>query len=271
MKKYLNIIILICLSSTINAQLLVDTNSAKKLLNYEIEYWQSTDDSVRAVTLLKKVELYKSLDLYNNSIFELDRIKNNKIDSLTINKIKYEKLVSFFLTNNFNYCSQISINNSDLIKLNKSKEYAIIQLNSLNETENWKQCKNELINTYFHFDSAKISLIQKLPTTIKYINPKTCKRLSAVVPGLGETVAGYPIKGLTSFVIHSSLIYFIGYNYYYHFYFTGSVSGILPLTKFYGGGKRLSEHLAEQKNQQRKNSLKNKYSFFINEINHFDF
>jgi hypothetical protein len=108
--------------------------------------------------------------------------------------------------------------------------------------------------------------IEKLPIFYNYISPEYCGRLSSVIPGLGEIEAGYPVKGATSFLIHSGLLFFTGYNYYYGFYLTGTISGGLPFLKFYGGGKRLSARLAEKHNETEKTNLKKQYSKIIGEV-----
>ena len=264
--KYLIITILTLISFQINAQWVADTSFATKLLSLELRFWKSTNDSTKLAVLSDKANIYKSLRMYEQALMELERAEKYCIDQRTITLIRYEEMLNYFLSNKYSYSGDIVISLPEIEEIHKKQEYYLMKLQSLNEAEKWEQCKQELLLLCSNSDSSKIKLIQQLPVIYNYKSPEDCKRLSAFLPGLGEIKAGYPLKGITSFLIQSGLIVFTGYNFYAGFYLTGTISGSIPFLKFYGGGKRLSERLAERHNEEEKKNLKKKYNQIINKV-----
>jgi hypothetical protein len=262
--KYLIIILLTLISWSSNAQWIKDTAVTNKLLLLEIRFWKSTDDSSKAAILLDKAELYKSINMPEQALAELERTKKYIINPEFTSLIKYEKILNYFLADKYSNSNEIILSSSELALIHKTQEYQLVRFQSLNESEKWDECKQELL--VFCSDSLKALQIRQLATAYNYKDPEKCSKLSAIIPGLGEIKAGYPMKGVTSFLIHSGLIIFTGYNFYYGFYLTGAISGGLPFLKFYDGGKRLSEKLAEKHNEKEKNKLKKKYSEIIKQV-----
>jgi len=262
--KYLIIILLTLISWSSKAQWISDTAVTQKLLSLEMCFWKLTDDSSKAVVLLDKAELYKSVNMPEQALVELERTKKYSINPQLTLLIKYEKALNYFLAAKYNSSKEIILSSSELALIHKTGEYQLVRFQSLNESEEWDECKQELLA--FCSDTLKALQIQQLATVYNYKDPEKCRRLSTIIPGFGEIKAGYPMKGVTSFLIHSGLIFFTGYNFYYSFYLTGAISGGLPFLKFYDGGKRLSENLAEEHNQKEKNKLKKKYTEIINQV-----
>ena len=265
--KFLIIILLILISLSTKAQYIADTSITKKLLLLEFRFWEGTTDPIKLEALLNKADIYKALNLHEQALFELERAKKYCIDQNAFSVLNFEKMLHYFLSDKYNDASDISISVNELEQIHKTKEYTTMKLFSLNESEKWGKCKQELLNKCSIDDSTNKIKIEQLPTIYNYVSPAYCSRLSSFIPGLGEIKAGYPVKGVTSLLINSGLLLFTGYNFYYGFYLTGIISGGLPLLKFYGGGKRLSERLAEEHNEKEKKKLKNKYDKLIKELN----
>jgi|GEM_PF-2368527 len=261
--KYLIITILSLISLSIKAQYVSDTAITKQLLHLEIIFWEAKSDSTKLDALLSKANVYKLSGMNEQALAELERAEKYCTTTTAISLLKYEKMLNYFLSGKYNYAGNITIPYPEIEQIHKTKEYTTMKLMSLDESEKWEQCKQELLILISPEDSSKIHGVEQLPVTYNYISPEYCSRLSSFIPGLGEIKAGYPIKGATSFLIHSGLLFFIGYNYYAGFYLTGTISGGLPFFKFYGGGKRLSAKLAEKHNENAKKNLKKKYSEII--------
>ncbi len=264
--NYLIIILLILIQCTGNAQHVTNTLVSDKLLSLELLCWQASGDSGKTVLLLEKSQLYKSNRMYKEAAKEMDRTKKFTINDSLRALVNYEKALNYFLNGDYSYCTGIVIERKDINCIGRKKEYTLMRLQALAESERWQQCKEELIAANCCSDSASLTYVQQLPEVYNYITPEDCSRLSGYLPGLGAIKAGYPVKGITSFVIQAGLIAFTGYNFYGGYYITGSVSGVLPFLKFYSGGKRLSERLAEKHNQKEKDNLKRKYSEIISKI-----
>jgi len=220
-------------------------------------YWQAKSDSSKFNALLLKAQIYRNSALYRQAIAETDRADTYAKKNEEQTQLKYEKMINSFLLDDYGYCSSIVFDSSEVIYHPKEIEY--MALNSLNESGNWTRCKSELIKYVSRGDSNMKKEIMALPESYKYKSPEKSRHLSAILPGLGEIYAGYPVKGITSFFLNAGFIAFAGYNFYVHYYVTACVSGIFPMLKFYGGGKRLSTNLAERHNVHESNKIKKQY------------
>jgi hypothetical protein len=254
--KYLTFTMLLLVSLLTNAQL--NDTLTKALLSAEFDFWRANNDSSRFITLLEKAKIYRQADLYQQALNETNRAENYALSNTEKSRLKYERLLNNFLNNDYGYCTTAQFDSSE--KAEHPHQIELIELYSLNETENWKRCKAEMINLLGKTDSAEQKKVLSLPESYHYKNPDKSKRLAAFLPGLGEIYAGYPIKGLTSFALNAGFLAFGAYNFYWNYYVTGFVAGIFPMTKFYGGGKRLSMALATRHNMEKSNRIKKQYS-----------
>lgn len=263
--RYLLIITLILKNLLSNAQ--PDSLLASALLNAELRLYYSVNDSERFNILFDKAELYKNA---GNNEKALQELKRAGTYCKTVNEsahLRYQKLLNYFLAGQYNDAISIELFENEIRYLNKSAEYYSIRLLALNELQNWKLCKQELLRNCHDCDSMQKVFISALPITFDYRSPEKCSRWSSFIPGAGQIKAGYPLKGIASILIQGGLITFTGYNYYSAYYITGSVTGLLPFRKFYKGGIRLSGILAEEHNQNRSTALKEKYRKII--LEHF--
>ncbi len=244
----------------------VSDSLSVKLLHQEMIYWQAQSDSVRFYTLLDKARLNRNAGLYDNAINELYRAEKFCAGTKQHTEMSYEKMLNYFLADEYISCSEIVLDSGAIA--NHYDEYLTMRLYSMNEIEKWESCKSEMIKACNKGDTAKISEIKNLPVSYNYKNPEKCRRMSAILPGLGETYAGYPFKGFTSFVLNGGFLFFAGYNFYTSYYVTGVISGLLPFKKFHAGGKRLSAILADEHNEIESGKLKKKYREEISSIIH---
>lgn len=257
--RYIIFILIIFTNIRVKAQT-VDNIVADKLLHYEFVMWSSTADSIKFNALMAKAALYNGAELYNNALKELDRAGEYTSSGISKTELDYEKVKTYFLANRYSFASGILISVNDLDSINKKHEYVTMLLYSLNEEEKWKSCKSTMLDNCNDCDSATIKVIRELSEQYRYISPERCKKQSGFLPGLGQTMAGYPLKGATSFLLQAGLTTFLAYNIYTGFYVAGAVSGLMPLLKFHKGGKRLSAILAEKRNEKNSALLKHKYA-----------
>ena len=258
--KFLIIILLILTQCTVNAQGSANAGISDSLLSLELLYWQSSSDSAKTVLVLEKSRLYKGNKMHKEAVKELERTKAHIVNDSIRSVVNYEKLLNHFLNADYGYCTDIVIEPENLNRIGRKKEYTLMRLQALAESERWQQCKEELMAASCCNDSVYMIGIQCLPEGYNYVSPEYCSRLSSYLPGLGAIKAGYPVKGITSFVIQAGLVAFTGYNFYMGYNVTATVSGIFPFLKFYSGGKRLGQRLADKHNQKEKNILKQRYT-----------
>jgi hypothetical protein len=238
-----------------------DSLSAK-LLQQEMIYWNAHTDSVRLCALLIKARLNREAGLYTNALSELNRAQEISANRNEGTEIEYQKMITYFLLSRYDVCAEMAFDSSD-IKIHYN-EYLIMKLYSLNEMEKWGECKSLLLLHCNKNDTLRANEIEKLPVSYKYKSPQKAKKLSAFLPGLGETYAGYPLKGLISLILNGGFLFFAGYNYYAAYYISGSVLGIFPFLRFYSGGKKLSLILANKHNEKLSDGIKDKYWKVIN-------
>jgi hypothetical protein len=231
---------------------------AEKLLNKEIAFFVSRSDSEKTALLMDKADLYNLHQDYAKALSELERA--GRFSAFENSQLKYKKMLNYFLSNQFSNCAAIAVPQSELRSMGKEKEYFAMRFFSLNETEQWAQCKEELLDYCLLCDSAHRIEIACLNIHYDYISPEKCKRLSSFVPGLGMAEAGKPFKGTTSFLLQTGMVLGIAYGFYSGYYIAGVVSGIFPLMKFHSGGGRLSAALAEERNERGKRTLKETYT-----------
>lgn len=263
--KYIISIVVIFINTHAKSQLKTHGFS-DLLLNYEFTIWSSSNDSLIFNTLIKKASLYTNERLYNSALSQLERADVFCKSSIHNTILRYEKLKVYFFASKYNYVVDIFLSEDELQSINKSSEYTKMKLFALNEQEKWSDCKSLLITYCKNCDSSLINMIKELPVKYEYKSPEKCKRQSAFLPGLGQTTAGYPFKGITSLSIQAGLITFVAYNIHVGFYIAGVVSGVIPLLKFYAGGKRLSSILAEKENEKKSSIVKSKYTYAIKNV-----
>jgi hypothetical protein len=258
--KYL--ITTILLLAIVRSEAQVADSLSAKLLNQEMIFWQAQSDSVRFYALLNKANINKAAGYYDGAINELYRAEKYCHGQNELDEMNYEKMTNYFLADQYSFCSEITLDSISSLKY--FNEYVTMKLYSLIEIKEWEKCKREMIKLCNCADTAKISEIKRLPTAYNYKDPEKCRRMSSILPGLGEAYAGYPFKGITSFILNGGFLFFAGYNFYANYFITGIVSGLYPFIKFHSGGKRLSAILADEHNANESGKLKNKYREEIN-------
>ncbi len=253
--KYIITIILALVIAQSDAQL-ADSVSAK-LLHNEVLFWQAQNDSVRFYALLNKANIDKTAEAYEKALDELYRASKYATTNNELSELNYQKMLNYFLSSQYSFSSEMTLDSLGVG--NHYHEYLTMKLYSMIEMEKWDRCKSELLRLCNRNDSVKANEITHLPISYKYKDPEKSRRMSAILPGLGEIYAGYTFKGITSFIINGGFLAFMGYNIYTHYYITSVVSGFYPFTKFHSGGKRLSAILADKHNTVEAGKLKNKY------------
>lgn len=244
----------------------MDMPLAEKLLEKELAFFVSGSDTEKAAILFEKAGLHTANADYEKALSELDRAA--AFVTSDDSRLKYEQMLNYFLSGRFSRSAHIALSDQELLRIHKRSEYHTMRFTSLNENEQWEQCRSELLNYCSGCDSLQMRKIASLPILYPYISPLKCRILSGIVPGLGMAKAGKPLKGATSFLLQSGLAFGAGYCFYAGYYVAGTVSGIFPLLKFHKGGVRLSGLLADERNENEKLKLKALYAEQIKKVVH---
>ena len=262
------IITILSLQSFLAEAQRMDTLLAKELLQKEILYFVALSDSEKFYALLSKAELQKMNGKYENALAEPERAEKFSSDEKRKITLEYERMLNYFLSNQFSQCASMGFAGEEAEKINKQKEYFLMRFFSLNETGQWTRCKEELLNYCSSCDSSEVRQLMSLPVTYAYINPEQCRRSSSFIPGLGMAKAGKPFQAAGSLLLQVGFTFVAGYNFYAGYYAAGLASGIFPLLKLHKGGNRLSAILAEEQNEKEKGKLKILYSEKIKKVIH---
>lgn len=180
-------------------------------------------------------------------------------------KIIYEKMLNFLILKDYSNIEML-ISKSKFYFKNK-EEYKILlpwYILALNSQSKFKKAQEELkylIQTSDIEESKKKLLYKELNNIyskkypIRLKSPKTAKLLSTFIPGSGSIYNGDVFRGIMTFGVCTSSLYFGIYEMYYKYYFTGYFVGINIFAKSYFKGQSSIEKRVEIKNEKRINAF----------------
>jgi hypothetical protein len=241
------------LSQNLNVDSTIQANVCfKKLISYEKEIFSSTNaDSINAL-LLKKSYVYKEIHAYDKAISTLERIYfemaiNAYLAGRFTESISFCDLIihSSFKANSFKpIYLLLALSNNELANYDEGLKYSLLMVDQLQSSSNQKDSLKLLLENSYR--------VQHRP---HFLNPSKAQTLSAILPGLGQCYSGYYAEGISNFVLHAIIVSFTGYAIYKTYYLTSYFGGISLLMKFYTGGTRRSEFLANKRNYERKHNF----------------
>lgn len=201
----------------------------------------------------------KILKEYDNAISILNTISLNDVHDSLIYEVKYQCALLNYLKNDFLqvevYLNQLTYLVSDSNYISKTW---MLQAFNLNEQYKWEEAKEKLLilNCRLHKnDSVLYKRIRKEIDGMYAINhlPKLKSvskaiKMSSIIPGLGQCYSKNYGEGIASFISVTSSVGIMAAGIVFQFYFTGIATGNMLLGKFYLGGIKRSEFLAEKYN-----------------------
>lgn len=253
-------------SQDLNVDSTIQVNRCfKKLISYEKEIFNSTNaDSINTL-LLKKSYVYKEIHAYDKAVSTLERIYFQNLNDSSFYIVYYEMAINAYLAGRFtesiSFCDLIihssfkansftqiylllALSNNELASYDEGLKYSLLVVDQLQSSSNQK-------------DSLKILLENSYSAQHRphFLNPSKAQTLSAILPGLGQCYSGYYAEGISNFVLHAIIVSVTGYAIYKTYYLTSYFGGISLLMKFYTGGARRSEFLANKRNYERKHNF----------------
>jgi len=231
------------------------TDYKMDLLSIEFSVMSSNDRSNIQELIIQKSEILKDNGLFSDALDELNRIDTSLYKNTT--ELCYLKSLNFFLMKDYTQCynSLLEIFDSTRTGINK---YTVLWLFTLNEMGRWDECKKTLLEVC-ETNSTDYQVINNLPVLIPSKSPLKAIKLSGYFPGLGQIYSGYPFRGITSLVLISAFTSVAVIGIMSGLYVTSVVWGLLPVIKLYLGGRQFSYKLANKKNEENTNLLKQEY------------
>lgn len=254
------------LSQNLNVDSTIQANVCfKKLISYEKEIFNSTNaDSINTL-LLKKSYVYKEIHAYDKAISTLERIYFQNLNDSSSYIVYYEMAINAYLAGRFtesiSFCDLIihssfkansfkpiylllALSNNELANYDEGLKYSLLVVDQLQSSSNQKDSLKLLLENSY--------CVQHRP---HFLNPSKAQTLSAILPGLGQCYSGYYAEGVSNFVLHAIVVSVTGYAIYKTYYLTSYFGGISLLMKFYTGGTRRSEFLANKRNYEQKQNF----------------
>lgn len=245
------IIILLTFTSNFKAQTELDL----KLLSLEQHVYTAHSDTEKAVHILQKVDLYIS----NNDI---SKAAFNEAQRINYTWIKDEQQKKRFLWNA-----------SLLAHLNNDKDYARYYLNRYAEISSDTSIQCLLLRVLINNGQDSAALMQDVKRLaalgsgfecLSCLNDLTYYHkskhnlylfASAVLPGLGSMLLGYPGKGAASTLVNAASALAIYELIRSNLYVNAALWGLTLITKFYIGNINLTEKLFYASEAREKNIL----------------
>jgi len=229
-------------------------------IGFERAIFNENDSSRIDLYRYYKSLCYKRIADYDNALKELERIKiETKPDSLYL-IFRYEQLLCSYLNQDLNQAMSLidgiykrfrdTISVLELLPLN------ILCLNACREWDNARTLWYYYIDNSVASDSAKncfnqeVSRLYEMKNLPKFYSAGRAGNLSTFLPGSGQIYSGAVLEGSFNLIINMALLYYAVNQLTGKYYLTGYFIGLKLFNKFYSGGIRRAESLANNKNEE---------------------
>jgi hypothetical protein len=269
-------------NDTLHIKYVADSLFEKKNYYQAAIYYQKLDfflsnEKAKNSAKLLVANCYKLSKDYISGINQLSSISLESASDSLIYNVKYQCALMSYLNNDLiqaeAFLQQLNYLVKDSGYVTKSLLlYALV----LNEQYKWTPAKENLIRlnaVYFCKDSLRllknekiIDSLYSIKTTPKLKYVKKAIKLSSLLPGLGQCYTKNYLEGLGSFLAAVTSVGIMVTGIVYQYYFTGIVTGNLLLGKFYLGGIKRTEFLANRYNYRISKTFNNKLKEQLNPI-----
>jgi hypothetical protein len=234
------------------------------LLALEFRYFKSKDQAERQIVLVEKFNLYLAAGQTDNPVFEAaKRVDVGKLDISNTGFLWNAALVSYI--NHENTYAAFFLNEYETLSPDTSVEKDLLKTLIYKETDS--SITRQLITRLANKDSlfGQLSCFGELYNYHrKYHNFYLLA--SAVIPGSGSALNGYPLKGVMSLAITSASAFAIVKMIEYSLYINAVLWGTGVGLKFYLGNINLTQKLFEQAEARQKNKIASRCELGLKKI-----
>lgn len=223
----------------------------------------------------RKGMCYRQLKDYNRAIEEFQSIYFTDFNDALYKQVCYQQSLCYYLNGEPSKAlwkiDEYFHRSIDSVSFGVFMPVKLFSLNATNQWQQAKQCFNEYVRLQ-KFSPEKEQEVLKIVNSL--YSKKTLPRVrsaeaaenwSRFIPGAGQIYAGEPTEGAVNLLINSSILFFAGYQLYYHYYITGYLVGLGLFNKTYHGGMKRSVILTLQKNKEQLINFNLKVSSVIQE------
>jgi hypothetical protein len=236
------------------------------LLEYERLIYLTNDHLITNHAVYKKALCYKALGDYSKAGQQLLRITYYNTTDSSQFLYHYETAICSFLASKFedtrSQLLQVIQFTRDTGLVNKI--YLLEALNN-NELGDFPAAKKSFIQYFNYKYSPELADSLKHIFDVYYgrkglprIKSQKTADILEYLPGLGLLYAGYPVIGTFNFLLNAICLYAGIYEIYTGYYFTGYFAGAAILSKFYFGGRSLTEKMITKRNYLEKRKFNDK-------------
>ncbi|MBA3681286.1 MAG: hypothetical protein H0W73_09005 [Bacteroidetes bacterium] len=219
----------------------------------------SQSETMKNEAKFSAANCYKQYNNYTAGINQLNSIGIEGAADSVIFRVKYQSALMSYLNNDLTQAESFL---EQLNYLIKDSSYIIkslmLHVFVLNEQYKWTKAKEKLgklnnglnLNNSeaFNFNKRVIDSIYSTKNIPKLKNVEKAGRISTFFPGFGQCYAGNYAEGISSFFAIAVIAGAMVAGVIYQYYFTSIFVGNLLIGKFYLGGIKRAEFLAEKYN-----------------------
>lgn len=231
-------------------------SAGEKVLYYERNYFEAETAAEKGVFLLRKGLVLKNEKEYEDAYIQLKRSDSLQVNDSLFYHLRYETALCAYLSNDFKEAEK------QLLRINTLADPAwrdsceVLRILVMLEREQWAESKRAIIaykkerpERYYVLDTTKLYSTAK---ELGLKNKRKAQVMSLVTPGLGQTYAGKPWRGLTSFVLVGGALTYGVFTVIEGYYVSGILTGGGVAWRFYMGGARYAGQLVDARNAKKK-------------------
>ena len=251
--------LLFCITDSLSQSSFTD-----RLLKLEQQRFEAPNESVKTQLSLEKINWYLSHDSIGASLFqEIKRVDYKSLsESIQRDFLWNATFVSYI--NKEPYRSNYYLDKYAKISADTSIEFYLLSA-LINKYDTLKFNQNILQLSQFSDSLKELNCLIKLESYEKKHLLRS-QIASAIVPGLGSMMNGYWMKGTSSLLCNSAMIYASYLMFRSNLYLNALTWGLSIWIKFYTGNIRLSKKLFEREEIRQKNKLTNQCELTLENV-----
>lgn len=236
---------------------------AFELLKLEYSYFVAETDVDKYQLLMQRINLNLKNASVKQALYDIERIE--KLNPKVLIEQSFYSHIQDILFKNALYNTCIEYINKDTLN-NFDKNRSFLKVLCLNEESQMNEIKDEIKKLALQFNKDTSVIFQQL----KDYNIKSSEKISvlmqAFLPGSGMINEGELKEGITSFIINGVFIAAPILLLKQSLYFTGLSYGVFPFAKFYTGGIKHTQFLANENLEISLNKIKRENALLLYEF-----
>lgn len=223
-------------------------------MEYERQIYQATTRDELRDGILHKAACLQALGLYDKAAATLER---TNIDATTLPKL----VANLYLSGQYEKAANI-IEDYQLENDTLYGDMLLVYILTLNELHRYDESlKAAQMMAAQHEEATGWRTMEQVNSIYRHLpkqKSETAARWLSMVPGLGHIYAGYPLEGITAFIINGAALGFGVWQVMEKCYFTAYFGGAGLLSSTFPGNQRSAVEHVKKRNFKRNNAFNQK-------------